>query len=166
MNRRQSRLKMPAGRANADLDKYLDRIFEQNRSTIQEAVDKINNDPANIPGWGGISAKKWFKANMEAHMEKTGDDVKKALEKLGRTEMFLTRTERRLNNIEKTIRSNPELLRQLRMANGWRNKLDWDQLSITQDNNIYRLGNIVIDFNNSPVEVVISVVPTRQSFDL
>jgi hypothetical protein len=157
---------MPAGRANADLDKYLDRIFEQNRTTIQEAVDKINNDPANIPGWGGINAKKWFKANMEAHMERTGDDVKKALEKLGRTEMFLTRTERRLNNIEKAIRSNPELLRQLRMVNGWRNKLDWDSLSITQDSNIYRMGNIVIDFRNSPVEVIFTKMPTRQDFDI
>lgn len=103
---------------------------------------------------------------MEAHMERTGDDVKKALEKLGRTEMFLTKTERRLNNVERSIRSNPELLRQLRMANGWRNKLDWDSLTITQDNNIYRMGNIVIDFRDSPLEVVITVIPTKQAFDI
>lgn len=165
MDRRESRLKMPPGRANKDLDDYLERIFQYNRVALQKVADDLNNDPRNMIGWGGVSAKKLFVSQVKEHMRLTDDDLKTTIEKLGRTELFLSRTDRRLNNVEKTIRSDPQLLRRLRLINGWSNKLDWDKLSITQNSHIYRMGNIVIDFRNSPLEVVISEVPTVQDYD-
>lgn len=145
MDRRKSRLMMPPGRANTDLDAYLERIYQYNKATVDKVAYEMNNEPGVMEGWG-ISGRTLFFENVKGHMELTGDGVRAAVEKFGRTELFLNRTERRLNNVEKTLRGDPELLRRIRKANGWKNKLDWDILSITADQNIYRLGNIYISF--------------------
>jgi hypothetical protein len=45
-----------------------------------------------------------------------------------------------------------------RRAWGWNKKITWEDFHATESNNVYVIGNVMISFENSPLEIVVKVM--------
>lgn len=118
----QSKLKLPTGARGKDLDAYLDRVYQYNKAAIDE-LDEEGLFGSRIVG------EELFKAEIKAKLKAEGkgiEGVGEVIKALGRTELFYSRVDRRVENAINSIKSDAAVYKKLRLAWGWNRKLDWD----------------------------------------
>lgn len=150
----KSKLELPRGARGKDIDKYLDRVYEYNKSAI-DALDEEGLFGTRVEG------KELFKEEIKMYLKRNHlgiEDAGDAIKAFGRTELFYSRTERRVENAIGAIRKNPEVYNRLRRAWGWNRKLDWNAFTPTEDKDVYVMGNLMINFKNSPFEIIITII--------
>lgn len=148
----ESKLKLPPGARGNNLDKYLDRVYEYNKDKI-DALDEYGLFGSFREG------KTAFKEEVKYRLELGFEtDWGEAIKAYGRTEDFVSREERRIANAVDSIRKDEAAYKRFRRAWGWSKKIDWSQMKATEESNVYLIGNIMIDFRNSPFEVIFTVI--------
>lgn len=147
----ESKLKLPPGARGKDLDKYLDRVYEYNK----EIIDAL--DEEGLFGTYRLG-KIAFKEEVKAYMEYTGVDVGEAIKTYGRTEDFVSREERRVSNAIDALRKDQNAYKMFRRAWGWNKKITWEDFHATEYNDVYVIGNVMISFEKSPLEIIITVM--------
>lgn len=147
----ESKLKLPPGARGKDLDKYLERVYQYNKKII-DALDE--------EGLFGTQrlGKIAFKEEVKAYMEYTGADVGEAIKTYGRTEDFVSREERRISNAIDGLRKDEIAFDTFRRAWGWKKKITWEDFHATENNDVYVIGNIMVSFEKSPLEIIITII--------
>ena len=147
----KSKLSVPTGRVNKNIDEYIRRAYQLNKGVVQEAVREFNEGP-NLFGTF-IDPYEFFSEEVKARID-SRTSVQDAIKEFGRTEAFITKAERRLYNAQQGITSEREAYNAFRRVWGWQKKIDWTQLKRTEDPNVYVMGHVLIDFRNSPVRII------------
>lgn len=140
----ESKVKLPPGRVNKDIDAYLDRVYEHNR-TLFDQMQATINARSMIPAARIRDMKKLVVENIKGYLEMTHGDIKEAVKAFGRSADFYTKQERRMKWVESHLRENPQLFDEFRRAYGWNKKVDWDNMRM-DDAYTFVLGGVVIAF--------------------
>lgn len=144
----RSKLKMPAGRPDKDIDKYIDRIYMKNKALIDVTINDINKATQDYRMGPGIgSPQAWFKHTVKDFLRESKKfTIKDAIEHIGQSSDYFSKNERSLQNISRAIRSD-ENFKRFRKIIGYK-EIDWNQLvykESTDTATIFVYGNIRIE---------------------
>lgn len=138
----ESKIKLPPGRVNKDVDAYIDRVYEYNKELFEKIRDDVNARSM-IPTARIRDMKKLVKENIKGFMDMAHGDVREAVKAFGRSADFYTKQERRTKWVESHIREHEELLKEFRRVYGWQKKIAWDELRI-EDAYTFSIGGVII----------------------
>lgn len=130
---------------------YLNYLWRMNKERIQDKTPEVD--------------RSIFKARIREIMDeqkmKTGRkyNEQKAVDKLLRTEEYLSKADRLAENALAGIRKDKQALDALRKVTGWKDRLDPNKLRWDSKNKMYvyegKSGTAYVSFTNSPKSVKI-----------
>lgn len=138
----ESKIKLPPGRVNKDVDAYIDRVYEYNKGLFEAMRDEVNARTM-IPAARIRDMRALVRENIKGFLDVSHGDVREAVRAFGRSADFYTKQERRTLWVEHHIRSNQELLNEFRRVYGWSKKIAWDELRM-EDAYTFNIAGIII----------------------
>lgn len=142
---------VPKGRINKNIDDWIDKAYELNKTTIDSKT-------------GGIRAgsKAWFRDTVKSYIREDGMTPSEAVKYVGRSEVFRSRAERQLENVWQGLRKNPQAWRRFKHAAGISNlgQVDWNDLDYArgETNQFVYAGKVLIDITDSPYEIRFTII--------
>lgn len=125
---------------------WLRAVYRNNKTEIDEKLKFI----------GEKNKFKIFKQLVEDEKKIKGLSTYQAVNRLSRTEVFKTKSERFNENAWKGLRGNKEAFKQFRQSIGWKNKIDESKLVYNYNEKAYIYDNKVkIMFQQSPPKIEI-----------
>lgn len=92
-------------------------------------------------------------------------EIKKALDKLARSDVFSSYEERQKISAYNAIHANKDAFKALRKATGWRNKINIENFEYIDDEKVYKYegpkGTVYIDFTGSPKQTIYTLTPMK-----
>lgn len=138
----ESKIKLPAGRVNKDIDAYLERVYQHNKPLFDKMEEEINARSM-IEAFRVRDMRALLKENVKGYLDMTHGDIRKAVLAFGTSADFYTKGERRVRWVEDHIRTHEDLLSEFRRAYGWQKKIAWEELRM-EDAYTYTLGGVMI----------------------
>lgn len=118
-----------------DLEHYLDAVYKNNKTAIDEKIPSSGR---------GKSSKVRFKAVVKEKMSQ-GMSAKKALDAVGKSQMFTSRTEHYAQNLITFMKKDKGTYHEFRQKKGWRKKLDLTKFTYKGSNGSYQ----IYEYDNS-----------------
>lgn len=140
----ETKFKLPAGRRNKNIDEWLARVYENNKSEIDY---KVNGRI------GRATSKDWFINTAHEYINE-GMDAAEAVNYIKRTELFTDKATRLRRNAWEGLKADKTAYNSFKRAVGItrQDQIDWDALKYVGDGT-YQYGNLLIIYNNSPFEI-------------
>lgn len=140
-----SKLKMPSGRPNADIDKYIERIYMTNKASIDTMIEQLNAMTEGYRIGPGIkNPQRWFTRTVKEYTEAVkGSTVKDAVEAIGLSSDFHTIEERTLRGTARFIQQsgNWEKFKKEALKFG---EINWNNLTYTGNSHEFYYKDLII----------------------
>lgn len=143
------KLKMPSGRANKNIDEYIERIYKENKVLIDGTIQEVNMISQGSRIGRGITEppNMWFRRTIKEILSSHKDlTIKDAVKLVGSSTDFLNPEERSLQNITKAIRKEENFSR-FRKIIGYK-EINWNKLEYVGEESkktVFRYGNVIIE---------------------
>lgn len=156
---------------------WINAVYNQNKKFIDEKlkwvddskkqsfkqllIEQIENKYTSSDKPESLSPKRI--AQILNNTKKT--TIKKALDKLARSDTFSSYEERQKLSAYNAVRENKDAFKALRKATGWRTKIDVDKFDWVDSDRVYKYvgpkGTVYIDFEGSPKQSIYTLTPTK-----
>lgn len=141
-----SKLKMPSGRPNSDIDKYIERIYIINKAQVDTMIQRVNDITEGLRFGSGITVppEQWLNRTVKDYLNTVkGSTVKDAIEAIGLGSDFNIREERELRGASKFIQQegNWEKFKKEALKFG---EINWNNLTYTGNSREFYYKDLLI----------------------
>lgn len=159
---------------------WINAVYEQNKNFIDEKLyfaknnkrkifkDLLIEQVQNITGKEYVNPENPIQLNdkqLRKVLNETSKlDLRKALDKLSRSDTFSSFAERQHNQAYVTLHENKEAFKAFRKATGWKQKIDIEKFEWDREERVYKYegakGTVYLDFQISPKATIYTIKPT------
>lgn len=159
---------------------WINAVYEQNKNFIDEKLFFAKNNKRKIfkdlliEQVQSITGKEYVNPENPVQLndkqlrkvlnETSKLDLRKALDKLSRSDTFSSFAERQHNQAYVTLHENKEAFKAFRKATGWKQKVDIEKFEWDREERVYKYegakGTVYLDFQISPKATIYTIKPT------